>query len=330
MVRKTILALSRLSTKKKAAMRTIITAQSGLLQVKLKSSKKDVPIGAKRRKITKFTRASRKRFLDTIARLNIRRNTKLVMITVTYGENFPDEMQAKEHLWALTTWLKRKNPRAAILWRLEPQERGAPHFHLLAFGLKFIPHDRLAEKWRDIIGIESAANYYHAGCEFIKDVQSEKPEGIINDFPQTNIERIKGKRKAMNYVAKYCAKLAPSADERSESPCFNDVAYLDTPEISTGRFWGVIGRKYLPFGQLHTYECTTEPIAFHRWQFSAAQQYRAVGKRPTGATFNIKNRGEEQPGELWFKEQGFSLYVTDAKKWMKSFMETRLELLAAW
>jgi len=315
-------------------METIITAQSGLLQVKIKSSKKDVPVGGKRRNIKKFTRASRKRFLDTIARLNIRRNTKLVMITVTYGENFPDEMTAKENLWALTTWIKRENPRAAMFWRLEPQERGAPHFHLLAFGLKFIPHDTLGERWRDIIGIEQSANFYHAGSTFIKDVQSEYPEGIINDFPQTNIERIKGKRAAMNYVAKYCAKLAPSDDERSESHCFNDVAYLDTTqecqplqETTVGRFWGIIGRKFLPFGQKHVYECQTEPAAFHRWQFSAAQQYRALGKRPNNAVFNMKNRGEAQPGELWFKEQGFSLYVTNAEKWMKYFMVTRLEVI---
>lgn len=310
-------------------MQTIITAQSGLLQVKLKSSKKDVPIGAKRQKITKFTRASRKRFLDTIARLNIRRATKLVMITVTYGENFPGDMQAKENLWALTAWLKRANPRMAAFWRLEPQDRGAPHFHILAFGLKFIPHDTLAEKWRDIIGIEQSANFYHAGSQFEPGVTSEYPEGIINDFPQTNIEAIKGKRKAMNYVSKYCAKLAPASNERSELPCFNDVAYLDTPEISTGRFWGVIGRKYLPFGQLHTYECQTTPQAFHRWQFSAGQQYRALGKRPNNAVFNLKNRGEPMAGEVWFKEQGFSLYVSSAAKWMENFMITRLELLNA-
>lgn len=299
-------------------MKTIITAQAGLLQVKLPQSTPLRKIGARRKCITKFSQASRKRFLDAFAAMNITRHNKIAFLTLTYGEDYPGDIEAKEHLWALIARFKRAIPRFAAFWRLEPQERGAPHFHLIIFNWRYIAADRIAEAWRDIIGIERAANFDSPGYVFIEGEQSEYPDGMINDFPMVRIEMLKGKKQAMNYCAKYVAKVtAKDKDERSDYS-FNDVAYLDAqaasavdPKPTSGRFWGVIGKQYLPFAVVTAIPVNVSPSTYHRWVFSASMKYGNVGK--------------SEDGTFKFKEQGFTLYVENAHKWLQYFMQVHIE-----
>jgi hypothetical protein len=54
------------------------------------------------------------------------------MITLTYGEMFPEDGQTvKLHLKRVLQWLKRYGIED-LIWFLEFQKRGAPHFHVLA------------------------------------------------------------------------------------------------------------------------------------------------------------------------------------------------------
>lgn len=177
----------------------------------------------KRGKVTSFTKKSRKRLLEMIARL--RTAMQACFITLTYGQAWPSEKIAKKHLKAFIRRIRKHYPRASIIWRLEYQKRGAPHFHLIVFRLPFIPKEKVAQVWAEIIGAEFCDNSRE-----------------ISRPPFTRIESIDNKRKAMMYVAKYVAK--------AEGGGFNNVPYQN--QHSEGRFWGICGRKYIEFAVLTT------------------------------------------------------------------------------
>src|SRR5690554_2824154 len=105
-------------------------------------------VGGKRGAVTEFSAGSRRRLLRLIARLE---KTRTTFITLTYPAEFPDPRTAKEHLRALFERIRRRVPEASGIWRLELQERGAPHFHLLMFNLPYISFETLRSWWQEII-----------------------------------------------------------------------------------------------------------------------------------------------------------------------------------
>jgi hypothetical protein len=48
--------------------------------------------------------------------------------------------------------LRREFSGCSAIWKLEPQKRGAPHFHLLVWGIAFLHYQRLARRWFEIVG----------------------------------------------------------------------------------------------------------------------------------------------------------------------------------
>jgi len=59
--------------------------------------------------------------------------------------------------------MKRAHPEAAAIWKLEPQQRGAPHYHLLLFGIEFIPHQVIARWWYEVVGSGDKRHHLVAG-----------------------------------------------------------------------------------------------------------------------------------------------------------------------
>lgn len=167
--------------------------------------------GGKRGKAS-FSRASRRRLLYLLASLNRAALPWLpLFLTLTYpavwSEN-PNDW--KSHAEALYKRLVRQFPacKVSIIWRLEPQERGAPHFHLFVFGVRFIDYKWLARAWYEIVA-SGDVQHLSAG---------------------TRVERVKSWRGVMSYASKYVAKVPEAGIE------FGDV----------GRWWGVKGKAYLP------------------------------------------------------------------------------------
>lgn len=151
---------------------------------------------AKRSKITKFTKRSKRRLRHIV------RNSEdiwKVWIDLTYPENYPlDGKICKAHLNAFLQFLRRKG--VLYLWRLEFQERGAVHFHLLAS--VFIDMNEIKECWYKIVG-SGDEKHYKAG---------------------TSVDWLKSKRQLYYRVQKYLLK-----DDQSIVPeNFQNV----------GRFWG--------------------------------------------------------------------------------------------
>ena len=163
----------------------------------------------KRGKVQGFSRKSRQRFLAFVA--SLRRDALPLFVTLTYPEWWPGDWQNwKEHL---DTFVKnhvmRKWPGASLLWKLEPQQRGAPHFHLIVWGVPFMPKEWLAQTWFEVVG-SGDSKHLAAG---------------------TSVERARSFRGVMCYAGKkYLGK------EVMLPPGWENV----------GRFWGACGRKNFP------------------------------------------------------------------------------------
>lgn len=125
--------------------------------------------------------------------------------TLTYPGDWPgDARQWKRHLDLMLTIISRKHGKPPIIWKLEPQERGAPHFHLAVYTEKFMGHRWLARRWYKIVGSKDR-RHLRAG---------------------TSVERARSRRGSLSYMAKYIGKAfaAPVGWENQ------------------GRWWGVRNR----------------------------------------------------------------------------------------
>lgn len=169
-----------------------------------------------RKPITRFTPKARKNMLETVSRMDWSQG-KAVFITLTYHHIKPDARACKRDLRTFLKRLYRKYGLKAVLWRIEPQRRGAHHFHMIVFNLPFFPIETLLEWWREITGQPTIA--------------------------QCDIQLIKTARKARNYVAKYVGK--------KDDGRFNDLTNL-AGWSRPGRFWGIENRKLIAWAELVT------------------------------------------------------------------------------
>ena len=180
--------------------------------------------GGKRQGIKGFSRGSRRRLMQTIAR--VRRDADLpCFITLTYPNEFPSPKESKRHLDIFLKRIKRAFPDIGIIWKLEPQERGAPHYHMLAWGVseeKLIAYVPTA--WHEIAGNDDIKHLlFHLGA-------------LGN---QGCVSKVRSFRGVWSYASKYLGKTF-------------DVAGWD--EKPTGRFWAVVNRDCVPFGEILTVE----------------------------------------------------------------------------
>lgn len=180
--------------------------------------------GGKRGAVKGFTVASRRRLMQTIAR--IRRDAELpCFVTLTYPSEFPSPKESKRHMEIFIKRIKRKFESVGLIWKLEPQERGAPHYHLLVWGVDEDDlHVWVPPTWFDIAGSGDTNHLlFHTGA-------------LGN---QHCVQLVRSFRGVWSYASKYLGKTF-------------DVAGWD--EKPTGRFWAVVNRANVPFGEVVTLE----------------------------------------------------------------------------
>jgi hypothetical protein len=146
--------------------------------------------------------------METEAAIDKRALPLPLFVTLTYPGDWQrwNAEDWKRHRDNFAKALLRAHPGAFALWKLEFQARGAPHYHLVVYGVRFLDHDWVASAWYRIVG-SGDPRHLAAGTE---------------------VRQVRSWRGTRAYVSKYLAKVGP------------------VPEGYTGRFWGVIGRKNMP------------------------------------------------------------------------------------
>lgn len=226
-----------------------LEAQGRLVAVAVRRPTLERPAVPVRGEIKGFSVKSRKRLMRKTARIGAR---TAVFLTLTYPKRYPTPYEAKKHLRAFLERIRRRWPESSAIWRLEFQERGAPHFHLIFYNLPFIPFPVVRAWWSHII------------------------RRYVDGFmPRVNLKFLRDVRAVSRYVSKYVAKADSSsifisgpylhatsqqtADDlngRSSGPC----GYPYIQETRVGRFWGIFNAPALPMAmQIHvTFQVVTE------------------------------------------------------------------------
>lgn len=194
-----------------------IELQGGVVQmVNVVHKPKGNPTPARRGAVVGFSKASRRRMIDFTARLDLRQS-KVVFLTLTFSGS-PSPKQAKIALNRFLMRIRRSFSWVSGVWRLEPQQRGAPHFHLMLFRLPFVPQRKLQQSWEACTG-----------------------EGMS----RVDIRLARGLRSVMAYVSKYIGKATPEDVDGS----LVNASYLNHEGDSwQGRVWGYLNRSGLPLG----------------------------------------------------------------------------------
>lgn len=167
--------------------------------------------GGARGHITEFTGAARARLLRQFNKLKREHVSSAYFLTLTYPADFPSARETKRHLDILLKRLARKFPGCAGIWKLEPQRRGAPHYHICLLGAAYRGRFRqwvrsmrswLSRAWYDIVS-SGDERHLRAGTQF---------------------DAVRSHRHALAYISKYL-----------------DKAKYTLADSQPGRFWGVFG-----------------------------------------------------------------------------------------
>jgi hypothetical protein len=183
--------------------------------------------------ISQFSAKSRKRLLEQFARLDHKKmkftKERVKFLHLTYIDNMRDGLLAKLHLKRFIERLQYAHDKLWVVWKMEFQERGAIHFHLIVGNMKFTDFEEIQKMW--------------AQC-------SEQAENVF-----TRIEAIKSIRGVLSYAAKYMTKeVSPNTGEEVKATDVSSVrraaggsgSLVLSICHSFGRFWGVYGRQHLP------------------------------------------------------------------------------------
>lgn len=187
----------------------------GLVKVQATITDNSQVGGGKRGKVSGFTRASRRRLMQRIAM------TKKVMMPVFVTLTYPGAWSEDPKVWKRDLrvfWMrvKRAYPSASAIWKLEFQKRGAPHFHLLVWGVKYAYLVLSVSKlWYEVVG-SGDERHLRAG---------------------TRVENVRDWRGVMAYASKYLGKVEDGKKE-------------------VGRFWGVMSAECIPWAELVTCSLT--------------------------------------------------------------------------
>ena len=208
---------------------------AGILKAHRGGMKDDQVGGGLRGEVKGFSNDSRRRLMRAIAGVRLDADLPL-FITLTYPSSFPDARSSKKHLDTFFKRFTRAFPSHGSIWKLEPQKRGAPHYHILTWGCEL---QQVAEfvplAWYQIAGAgDNKHLFWHMGA-------------LDN---QHCVQQVNSRNGVMRYASKYLGKT------------FEVEGWQ-----SSGRFWGIVGRTNIPFGELRIEEVTrSKAVEVMRYQ----------------------------------------------------------------
>lgn len=200
--------------------------------------------------ITGFSARSRVRMLETLARL--RYDGDMAFLTLTYPDEYPQDIRTcKAHFEAFRRRWERAFPSSGAIWKLEAQQRGAPHYHLLiALGgddaqtvIRDTNHDTPCNPDTHRQHNELTASMERwALSVWTEIVDSGDKHHAIHG---AHVAPVKSRRHAYWYVSKYLGKTAD--DLQSWGRRWGRVGVLD---LSLGVVTDMTPREYIHFRRL--------------------------------------------------------------------------------
>ena len=253
--------------------------------------------GGKRGLVSGFSSQSRRRLLQLIGKVK-RVSSLPYFLTLTYHNNFPDPRRAKLDLLVFKKRLLRAFPGLGVIWKLEPQQRGAPHFHLLIWNAEYVDvFPWVVENWNSIAAPgDELHKLFHLG-----QLKGSKPcMGVVRSW-----------RGVWSYAAKYLGKpfevyknAAAAADVRSTPLPDENAENTGDFELWKwpGRFWGVWQPAQIPFGELvrlEIFELKAIMAMRYARRFMAGAGNRKNKKRRNLRTVNLFCDADQWAGNLF-------------------------------
>jgi len=163
----------------------------------------------------KFSARSRRRFMNKGRRLNKSKLNLPYFVTLTYHKNMQQPEVAKKHLNTFLQRWRRKSEDFAYFWKMEPQQRGAVHFHLAMFIPEDVKKKLQVTKKRQLKSNGKDVNALNALRIEIQETWAEVTKDVDGvDVPYSTFDYIRTRdKKAEKYYAEgserqintYCA-----------------------------------------------------------------------------------------------------------------------------
>lgn len=184
--------------------------------------------GGQRGAVTTFSAQSRKRFMKKIYILQS--SSRCLWVTLTQPSAFVGSIAARRMAKLWTARVRRAYPMACGLWRIQPQKRGAPHFHVMVYGIPDAGLDvksvrvALSKMWTAVVvgGIENGSQL------------SAKSRGQIARYG-CDVAEMDTSTGVQRYASRYLSR--------------TDAVGNDAVR---GRQWGVFNRDALPVSDTDT------------------------------------------------------------------------------
>jgi len=171
--------------------------------------------GGPRGLIRGFSRQSRLRLLRLLGMID--QSEVPLFVTLTYpGVYVADGERWKRDLDVFCLRLRRRYPQSGVIWRLEAQARGAPHYHLLLWGVAYTGEllAWVSRAWYEVVA-SGDERHLRAG---------------------TQVARIRSWRGVTGYAAKYLSKVG----------LYPDSAGWE----NVGRAWGIRDGQNIPWAEV--------------------------------------------------------------------------------
>jgi len=254
------------------------------------------PAASKRGEIKGFSRKSRRRLIDLMARLETTKIRK-TFLTLTF-QGVPTSEEARAAFKRFTMRLRRAYPEVSAVWRVELQSRGAAHYHMMLFNLPYIPQKELQDTW----------------TECTREIRS-----IVN------VQLIRSHRGVMKYVSKYIAKV-----EKPKGIASLDYAPYqhDEPETFQGRQWGVINKSGLPMAERSIGLIVDADFANYFYWFASVGGKLKNSRRQK--TTRLYTGDAQKIFDHAVTEAGFTLERDEASTVMKRFTHQHQRIKTSW
>lgn len=256
--------------------------------------------GQTRGKISDFSYKSRQRLMRKIAMIDAREAGLPVFLTLTYPEDFSKDWESwKRDIHTFSKAVRRRWSEVWGVWKMEFQKRGAPHFHLMLWGLpRIYGTEHMRDKklcWRVLPGISRPSDldvFNWINETWFRIVGSGDAKHLQAGI---NLEPVQSWKGVSSYVSKYLGKIQGG----EFVPCEH-----------TGRFWGVVqGSKWpvkklvVKFGaDVHFKYRRVLRKMQERVAKRAARQAKEKGYKQPAWTKKQAQRGKSWQGMHWYME----------------------------